>query len=307
MPEIYYTPPVRRTAAGERSRVPPRRSLLRPLVATAGLAAIVACAAPSRRVWGVTLDGVWEPAGAAAALAALPARPVARIVFDAGVPARAYVAPLSVIRGSAGIMGELLDSRYLAEIGAEAWAARVREYLDTLGDRVDVWEVGNEVNGEWTGAPAEVAAKTRTALDLVKARGRPAALTLHYNVGCAEKPESDLFRWVEANLSRADAARIDWLLVSWYEDDCPGEAPDWPAVFARLARLFPRAELGIGECGTKDPARKEEVLRRCYAIAPGERRFLGGYFWWTFRQDMVPASRPLHGVLSQIIRSGAGP
>lgn len=270
-------------------------------------AALLGCAAHARdrgRVWGVTLDGPWQPEDEAAALAALPVRPAVRVVLDAGVPARAYARPLATIRRAALVMGELLDSQFVAATSRDAYAARAREYLDALGDVVDVWEVGNEVNGAWTGPPAEVAAKVLAALSEVKARGRPAALTLYWNVGCEADPARLPLRWAEERIPPADAARLDWVLVSWYEDDCPGAAPDWADAFRRLARLFPNARLGIGECGTADPARKEAVLRRCYAIDAPEPRFVGGYFWWYFRQDMVPAGTPLHRVLAAIIAAG---
>lgn len=277
-------------------------------LALLAVAWLTACSAPATaeraRVWGVTLDDVSRPGEAAAALAALPARPFVRVVFDEGQPAARYLAPLEALRPAADILGEVLDSRFMARASLAQYAARVREYLDLLGGRVDVWEVGNEVNGDWAGPAAEVAAKVRVALDLVKARGGRAALTLHYNSGCTASPEHELFAWVSSQLTPAEAARFDWVLVSYYEDDCPGPAPDWPDVFARLATLFPRARLGIGECGVAAPERKAEVLRSCYAIQVPGPRFLGGYFWWYFATDMVPASRPLHRTLSDVIREG---
>lgn len=272
-------------------------------------AALSACTAPAvaapGRVWGVTLDDVSRPADAAAALAAFPARPFVRVVFDEGVPASRYVAPLDRLHPVAGVLGELLDSRFLARATVDGYAIRAREYLEALGGRVDVWEVGNEVNGEWTGPPAEVAAKVHAALEVVKRQGGRAALTFHYNLGCNDLPEHDLLGWAATRVTPDDAARIDWVLVSWYEEDCPGPAPDWKGLFARLGALFPHALLGIGECGTAVAARKEEVLRRCYAVRFPGPRFLGGHFWWYFATDMVPASRPLHGVLSGLMRESA--
>lgn len=272
-------------------------------------AALGACASPrgaGERVWGVTLDDVSRPDAAAAALAALPVRPFVRVVFDEAVPATRYRAPLGALRPVAGIMGELLDSRFLARASLEGYAARTTEYLDALGSLVDVWEVGNEVNGEWAGPPAEVAAKVHVALELVKARGGRAALTLYYNQGCAEAPEHDLLAWAAARIAPPDAARLDWVLVSYYQDDCPGPPPDWEDVFARLGGLFPAARLGIGECGTARPEKKEAVLRRCYAIDPPGPRFMGGYFWWYFAVDMIPATRPLHRTLVELVRARAG-
>jgi hypothetical protein len=254
----------------------------------------------------VTLDDVSRTGAAAEALSALPERPFVRVVFDEGVPPGRYLEPITLLRPVAGILGEVLDSRFLARPSVEEYAARTEAYLDALGGLVDVWEVGNEVNGEWAGAPGAVASKVLAALELVKRRNGKAALTLYYNLGCTASPEHELFAWVEAQVPPAEAARFDWVLVSYYEEDCPGVPPDWEDVFSRLATMFPSARLGIGECGTADPSRKEAVLRRCYAIEGPGPRYVGGYFWWYFGRDMIPAGSPLHGVLSDLMRGKAG-
>ena len=77
--------------------------------------------------------------------------------------------------------------------------------------------------------------------------------------------------------------------------------PDWPAEFARLGELFPNAALGIGECGTRSAEHRLEVLERCYRIRAPHPRFVGGWFWWHFSEDMVPASKPLWSALARIV------
>jgi hypothetical protein len=235
------------------------------------------------------------------ALAALPRRVMARVVFDEGQAARDYVAPVSAIGGVADVMGELLDSFYVPTLTTAAYVARAEEYVAALGDAVDLWEIGNEVNGEWLGETAEVVAKIRGAHAVARRHGKATALTLYYNAGCFASPDHEMFAWTEANLPEDLRRDLDLVLVSYYEDDCNGAEPDWAAVFARLAPLFPGARLGIGECGTKDPARKEEVLRRYYGLRLDEPRFVGGFFWWYFSDDMVPASGPLHAVLAELV------
>ena len=48
-------------------------------------------------------------------------------------------------------MGEILDSFFVKNISTAAYGTRTTEYLNTLGDNVDIWEIGNEINGEWLG------------------------------------------------------------------------------------------------------------------------------------------------------------
>jgi hypothetical protein len=258
------------------------------------------------RLWGFTVDDPWRTEAVAEALAAMPRRPMARVVFDLDQPPGAYRGPLAAIGRVADVMGELLDSRFVAQVTTDAYAARAEAFVRTLGPRVDVWEVGNEVNGEWLGKPGEVAAKVEGAYRVVKAHGGRAAVTLYYNEGCRGHPGADPVRWAGERLSAEVRAGLDYVFVSRYEDDCPGPEPDWPAVFARLARLFPRAGLGIGECGTKAPDRKEALVRRYYGMRLSEPRFVGGYFWWDFGSDMVPSSRPLHGLVRDLMRAAPG-
>lgn len=259
---------------------------------------------PSSTIWGVTVDDPWNVEPTVDALARLPRRPLARIVFDEGQPARAYAPVVASIHEVSDVMGELLDSFYVPTVGVPEYVDRAKEYLDTLGTTVDVWEVGNEVNGEWLGASSDVVAKVKGAYDLVKARGRPAALTLYYNEGCWESRDHEMFTWVSANVPASMRAGLDFVWVSYYEDDCNGLQPDWPAVFERLARIFPNAKLGIGECGTTRSAAKSSYLARYYTLDVPEPRFVGGYFWWYFSSDMVPASRPLWQELHDLILAG---
>lgn len=253
-------------------------------------------------VWGVTVTDPWNTGPVTAALRALGRRPTARVVFDEGQPASAYVPLVSSLRTAADVMGELLDSEYVAGVTVEQYLARAREYLDALGDQVDVWEVGNEVNGEWLGTTADVVAKVQGAHALVRARGKRTALTLYLNSGCAEDPAHELFTWAEVALPPELRADLDWVLVSSYEDDCGGRQPDWSVVFGRLASLFPSARLGIGECGTTVPGAKEAMLRRYYGLRLAEPRFVGGFFWWYFDIDMVPTTAPLWAVLDELVR-----
>ena len=253
-------------------------------------------------VWGVTVDDPWNLAPTVDALSRLPVRATARVVFDEGQRAADYAPLVAELHRVSDVLGELLDSFYVPTLSPAEYVARAEEYLDALGDDVDLWEVGNEVNGEWLGATADVVAKVRGAHEAVRSRGKRSALTLYYNDGCWASADHEMFAWTEANLPEDLRRGIDLLLVSYYAEDCDGPPPDWAQVFARLAPLFPEARLGLGESGTRDAARKEEVLRATYALRlPAEPRFVGGYFWWYFSDDMVPASRPLWDVLAEVV------
>jgi hypothetical protein len=288
------------------------------LLGTLGLAGMLTCARPHpsgdpvsgpelpapdlgrERIQGVTVDSVDDLEAITESLRRLSHRPTTRVVFDEDVPASEYLESVQAIHRVSWIMGELLDSDSVSQYSPARYHDRVTEYLDVLSPYVDIWEIGNEVNGEWLGKPEDVVAKIEDAFRQAQQRQRVTALTLYYNEGCA--PEGhEMFTWVEQHLPASMRDNLDYVWVSYYEDDCNGRQPDWQAVFHRLATLFPKARLGMGECGTTDSSKKAEYIRRYYGMKIDEPRFAGGFFWWYFKQDMVPYTRPLWRVLDEAL------
>jgi hypothetical protein len=270
-----------------------------------GVFRAVDASSPRERVWGVTVDDVSQQGEIVESLRALARRPTVRVVFDEGRAAASYRAPVGAIHGVADVMGEVLDSYAFSRVGVSEYETRAQDYVNTMSDIVDIWEIGNEVNGEWLGATTDVVAKVLSGFLRAAARGKATALTLYFNQGCYESADHEMFRWVADNLPMTLRSGLDYVLVSYYEDDCNGLQPDWSAQFRALASLFPRGHLGFGECGTKDAGKKAAYIERYYGMKVDEPRFVGGYFWWYFRQDMVPRSQPLWAVLDGAMR-GAG-
>src|SRR5277367_3150473 len=145
------------------------------------LVAVPAGPAAGAPLYGLTIDRIAKPALIAQALAALPQRPTTRVYFEPRRPPSYYRAALAQIHAVSGVMGELLDSSDEKSISTEAFQARVSSYLATLSGVVDIWEVGNEVNGNWTGPYETVAAKLTVAYREVAAVGGVSALTLYEN------------------------------------------------------------------------------------------------------------------------------
>jgi hypothetical protein len=258
---------------------------------------------PPPRVWGVTLDDVSALDDVVESLARLSRRPTARIVFDEFVPAADYVDAATAIHAVADVMGEILDSQYVDQYTVTTYRARTVEYLNALGDVVDIWEVGNEINGEWLGTTSDVVAKMTAAYEEVTARGKPTALTLYYNEDCWSDAANEVFTWAEAHVPAALKQGLDYVFFSYYEDDCNGLQPDWPTHFHHLATMFPNSRLGFGECGTTNAGAKATTVNRYYTMTISEPRYVGGYFWWYYAEDMVPYTKPLWTVLDQAIAS----
>ena len=253
------------------------------------------------RLYGVTVDALDPLSDIEDALKRLAKRPYARVVFDPQLSPQHYAQGVRRIHAVSGVMGELVDSIGVAAMSTDDYAARTSAYLDALENDVDIWEIGNEINGEWLGDAASVRTKILTSYQLVHARGKATALTLFYNEHCFAQAENEMFRWAKANVPDEMRDGLDYVLISYYEDNCKQPAPDWNGVFTRLAQLFPHSKVGFGECGTTVEANKAAYVERYYQLDITEPAYVGGYFWWYFRQDMLPYTSPLWTVLNQSI------
>jgi hypothetical protein len=269
-----------------------------------------ASAAPAP-LFGVTVDSIAHIRSASAALRSLPRRATTRVYLDVREPAGYYAGALSSMHAVSAIMGELLDSSDETYISTAALRERVREYLGALSSSVDVWEIGNEVNGNWTGAYAVVSEKLSESYEAVHAAGARTALTLYANNfgpdncgdGTAElTPAQFSEQYVPAQV----ALGLDYVLLSYYPTQCGGREPTATEVASCLQALhaiYPNAALGFGEVGLptrvrrSTRARAEQIMHWAYALDPHLPYYIGGYFWWYGAEDALPSHAVLAGAL----------
>jgi hypothetical protein len=253
----------------------------------------------AKTIYGVTIDSVANLSSITTALKNLSQKPTTRIVFDEGVSASYYLNATKQIHEVSYIMGEILDSFYVKNYSVSEYIKRTEEYYNLLSPYVDIWEVGNEINGEWLGNASDVAQKMTGAYDFIKSKGKVTALTLYYNEDCWMYPSEEMFTWANKNVPARMKTGLDYVLVSYYEQDCNGLRPDWEKVFAKLAEMFPNSKIGFGEIGTTESSEaKADMIERYYKMNISQERFIGGYFWWYFMQDMVPMTKPMWQVLN---------
>ena len=177
-------------------------------------------------LYGVTVDDITNLNDIVASSRALGHMPVTRVYFNVRKPASYYAAPLRTLQPVSYVMGELLDSSDSRHIGTGAYNRRVKSYLTQLGSSVDVWEIGNEVNGNWTGRYSKVEDKLTSAYDDVTAAGRRTALTLYYNIGCGDGPrELDPIAFSDRYVPTTVRNGLDYVLLSYYEANCNGIRP----------------------------------------------------------------------------------
>lgn len=258
--------------------------------------------------YGLTIDDISNVPDLVQSLRLMPRRPTTRIVFDLGQPAGYYAGAAAALRPVSNLMGELLDSSYEKQISAAAFSGRVNSFLAELRGKIDVWEIGNEVNGNWLGPYTDVEAKLVEAYDAVSAAHQRTALTLYYNLACGDGPsELDPLAFSRQYVPARVRNGLGFVLLSYYEQQCGGIRPSaatWQRYFTMLHALYPHAKVGFGEIGLTDPANDATLgyaagmIRYYYGLPIHLPYYIGGYFWWYFAEDGVPYnSKPLFGAL----------
>ena len=286
--------------------------------ATSGVAGPTA-AAPAPPLYGVTIDRITGLAKVVAAERALPERPTTRVYFDATEPAGDYASAVAQLHAVGQVMGELLDSGDASGMSTDAFQARVEDYLGTLGASVDLWEIGNEVNGDWTGPSATGGARIDEAYEDVAAAGRQSALTLFANEygpdNCGDGAgELTPVQYSEQYVPAAVRDGLTYVFESYYPTECGNTLPTGAQVATELTALhalYPDARLGFGEVGLPRPvthrtlASGAAVMRWAYGLDPGLPYYVGGYFWWYADQDVFRGKARLAGSLRSAFEAEA--
>jgi len=236
------------------------------------------------------------------ALRSFRQRVMLRVVFDPDQEPESYKEAVVKLSAVCDIVGCLLDSSAMDEI--EDCKARADAYVEALGEYISVWEVGNEVNGDWLGS--EVPEKIQDMY--IACSDKATMLTLYYAKDF-EGTEYDLITWVEKNVPEDMREGLTYVTVSYYEDQNENGilTPEKiEPVFAKLSVLFPNSFIGFGECGygRKIPTsakKRKQLIERFYTYESECDRFFGGGFWWHGRQTMVPRTKADWSVINDLM------
>jgi len=257
-------------------------------------------------IYGVTVDDIRNNSATVAALTNLSKKMTVRIVFDPGMSPSDYETAVNQIHNVSYIIGQPVDSSSMKRYSVEQYRSRFQEYLNAFGNTIEAWEVGNEVNGEWLGSASDVSAKIAAAYDVVEAAGKTSVLTLHFNEGpdCPTYPINEMYSWVNNYVPDRMKQGLDYVLFSYYPENCPEIKPDWNAEFTKTGNIFPNAKLGFGELGINGgtDAQKAALINEFYPKAISHPRYVKGVFWWYFKEEMVPSTNYLWGVLNTAIK-----
>jgi hypothetical protein len=256
-------------------------------------------------VYGVTID---DPiTGNAALVKALSAmttqygvKPTARIVFDAGTRSTDYTSAVAAIHAVAYVLATPVDS---TEMGlyptSTAYVDRFKDVMSAVGASVDVWEVGNEINGQgWLGlSSTQVGANVYAAWQYIHGLGLKTELTPYmFRPGDQTGDYATMEGWLDKYVcNHADMKTgLDYVLVSYYDDDNGGQHEAWTTMFDNLLTRFPASQLGFGECGFGLPQSAGTVFDQrvdeYYKMPKYNASYVGGYFWWYWAEDCKSTS-----------------
>ena len=263
-------------------------------------------------IYGITIDDSWyediEIEAVVDAIRDMPVKPTVRIVMSRDIDPSDYVDLFFRLHEVAYVMACPVDSSEIAHYrDPESYLKRFKDSYEALCEYTDIWEVGNEINGDsWIlQDTALVTAKVRSVNVFLRGRGVKTALTLYY-----ERPDrgEDMFSWIDENLDSNIDQNLDYVFISYYEDEYENEGydPNWSSVFKTLEEFFPNSETGIGECGSIDEGASEEEkkskVRKYYSMGKCSPRFIGGFFWWNWVEDCVPhQNNPVYQTVNRSI------
>jgi hypothetical protein len=268
-------------------------------------------------IYGVTVDDISGLKAIALALADMPRFPAVRIVFDKGEPVSYYTSAVNALRPYAYIMAQPVDSSDAKAYSLSGYANQFQKFWNAMSQTVDLWEVGNEVNGNWLGTG--IMDKVQSAFDIVHGGGGHTMLTFFYmgeakGANCNDAAKDDMFTWIDANFPASNPNRermrlgLTQVSISWYPDQCSGVDPDWSYVFTRLASIFPNSRVGFGEVGTANPqngSAYEKLLATTFYSLHTKislpANYSEGVFWWYWRELCVPDTQTMWSVIANAI------
>ena len=249
------------------------------------------------KLYGITIDDSWydnvKTEDIIEGIKNLPVKPVVRIVMTKDIKPKEYVSLFKKIHKVAYIMAQPVDSFEMSSYkNVESYRKRFEDSYKYLKDYVDVWEIGNEVNGEeWIKeSPKFTVKKIYSAYKFIKSKNAITALTPYYFP--PEENKISMENWLVKYIPKDMINGLDYVFVSYYEDDNEGFQPKWKDIFTNLEKIFPNSKLGIGECGnTSENATKKskiKMINHYYSMPKYTANYVGGYFWWSWVNDCIP-------------------
>jgi hypothetical protein len=237
---------------------------------------------------GVTIDDVTDISSVLKAYDQIPGQRLARVVCDAGLEPSYYYYAFGQLRRpafSSQLICLPVDSSDTDKYRMAGYSDRYWSFAKALhpGDWLEV----NEVNGSWCGPDS--LAKASRGIGIANGLGLISLCTL-YGEADSSGDLTDLWYWLDRNAGLLSGPSV--VGISFYPRQSPYLVKDWDAVFAKLGDYFPSSRLIFSELGDDgDTEASAEVTREVISQFVGKKvshpRFVGGYLYWDFVEQMA--------------------
>lgn len=209
------------------------------------------------------------------------------------------------------IMGEVLDSElWPKDITVDEYRQRTHNLANHYKGKISVWEIGNEINGNWIGgdndpiSDSQIVDSINAAADDIKIidSNLKTVITLYWGEGAFKDDSHPLFIWINKwKKNKNFGNNIDIIALSIYPQYDP-VGTSFDIMINKLHEKFPDKKIMIGEFGyfndpkddsqpywwhSKDIVEIQKYLIEQYYISMmGYDYSIGGGFWWNF-SDMT--------------------
>lgn len=205
--------------------------------------------------------------------------PMVRVVFDYPEKPAYYKEAIDKLCRVAYIIGQPSDSEYSKKMTVTQYATRFNDYINNF-PQIQVWEVGNEISGDWL-SPF-IIQQTEAAIELCNKYSKKVMTTLYWNTTTCADRNGLWTEWCNRNLTEKIRSGTYYATLSVYGFDCEGPEPTYQELDKQLdilKHLFPYSQVMIGEFGK---AGSTAVMKH-YVNYP--RLGFGGY--WHGSQDLA--------------------
>ena len=250
----------------------------------------------TKPIYGITVASGWSLEDSVNlqqvvdAIKAMSVIPTVRIVIPYQISPEDFVEVFKKIHTVAYVMAQPVDSYFMHHYrSVEAYLQRFKTSYKYLSPYADMWEVANEINGEgWLGGSRQFNAdKMYAAYKFLKEKDARTFLT-GYETAPGDH-EMSMLDWLKIYIPDDMKKGLDYMSVSYYEDDNHGFQPNWQNVFDSLQTMFPNSILAIGECGHRGTIEEKiSMIEHYYNMPKYVEHYKGGYFWWYWARDCVP-------------------
>lgn len=209
------------------------------------------------------------------------------------------------------VMGCVLDTaQWPKTLTPEAYSERIKNIVLHYKGKIDAWEVGSEINGDWLGGSSaplglEQVYKIFTAGASKAKELDPEAetvVTLYWWEATAPDREHSFSGWLKTHAAKGFGKNIDVVGLSLYPEDNP-VGMSFERAFDSAAEALPGQKLMLSSFGYAE----QDEVKGYWWLAPddvdGARKdiailyttascamthSLGGGFWWQTLEQMLP-------------------